>query len=113
MASLKYYYKPIREFPTGKGYADFVYLPRAEYRDEYPSLVIELKWDTLPSIAIDQIKEKKYPNSLLSYSGSILLVAISYDKKNKEHSVLTCREQEAPTSKRSESWSSSLEEFEK
>ena len=88
LASLKYYYKPIREFPTGKGYADFVYLPRAEYRDEYPSLVIELKWNTLSSIAIDQIKEKKYPNSLLSYSGAILLVAISYDKKNKEHSVL-------------------------
>ena len=35
--------------------------------------------------AIQQIRERQYPNSLLQYTGNILLVAINYDEKTKEH----------------------------
>lgn len=35
--------------------------------------------------ALEQIKEKRYPESLLSYTGDILLVGINYNKKDKSH----------------------------
>ena len=35
-----------------------------------------------------QIKEKKYPESITKYTGEILLVAINYDKKTKEHQCM-------------------------
>ena len=31
------------------------------------------------------IKDKKYPDSIAQFSGQILLVAVNYDKKTKEH----------------------------
>ena len=31
LSTLKYYFKPIRELPTGRGFADFVYIPKAHY----------------------------------------------------------------------------------
>ena len=37
------------------------------------------------SAAIQQIEDKKYPESLARYTGDILLVGINYDKKSKEH----------------------------
>ena len=85
LSSMQYYYKPVREFPTGRGFADFVYLPRPEYADEYPALLIELKWNQKAETAVNQIKSRKYPESLQQYAGDILLVGISYDKKDKKH----------------------------
>ena len=38
--------------------------------------------------AVKQIKEKKYPESLLQYTGDILLVGINYDPDNKKHECL-------------------------
>ena len=38
--------------------------------------------------AMQQIKEKKYPDSILAYTGNILLVAINYDKNSKKHQCL-------------------------
>ncbi len=38
--------------------------------------------------AIEQIKEKKYPISVEAYTGEILLVGISYDKKSKVHQCM-------------------------
>ena len=35
--------------------------------------------------ALQQIKDKKYPDSLLQYTGHILIVGINYDKKSKVH----------------------------
>lgn len=35
-----------------------------------------------------QIKDKKYPSSILDYTGEILLVGINYDKTSKEHQCL-------------------------
>lgn len=44
LSTLKYYFKPIRELPTGREFADFVYIPKLEYKDYYPALLVELKW---------------------------------------------------------------------
>ncbi len=81
------YYTCYRELPTGKGFADLVFLPRPNHADK-PAMIIELKWDQTAETALQQIKEKRYPQSLKDYQGKILMVGICYDKKNKEH---TCR----------------------
>lgn len=75
----------MRELPTGVGFADFVYIPKPEYKNTYPALVIELKWNKKAETALQQIKEKRYPDSILNYTGNILLVGINYDKSSKEH----------------------------
>ena len=78
------YYTIYREFPTGKGFADMIFIPRKKYREK-PALVVELKWDKTAKGAISQIKEKQYVKSLEEYQGNILLVGINYDKKTKRH----------------------------
>lgn len=88
LSSMQYYFKPVRELPTGRGFADFVYIPKPEYRGNYPALIVELKWNKNVSTALQQIKEKNYPKSVLDYTGAILLVAVSYDKKSKVHQCL-------------------------
>lgn len=85
LSCMKYYFKPVRELPTGRGFADFVYLLKPEYRNEYPALVVELKWKQSAEASIRQIRDRKYPESLLPYIGKILLVGIHYDKQTKEH----------------------------
>lgn len=86
LAAMDYYFKPIRELPTGRGFADFVYLPKPAYREDYPALVVELKWNRGAETALQQIKEKRYAEALKENAGSVLLVGINYDKKTKEHS---------------------------
>ncbi len=85
LSAMQYYFKPVRELPAGLGFADFVFIPKPEYRDIYPALVIELKWNKDAMTALQQIKERRYPESVLNYTGDILLVGINYDKKSKEH----------------------------
>ena len=85
LSAIKYYFKPIRELPTGRGFADFVFIPKPLYRDDYPALLVELKWNKDAETALNQIKERKYPESLQQYTGDILLVGINYDKKEKVH----------------------------
>ena len=85
LGTMNYYFKPVRELPTGRGFADFVYIPKPEYINDYPALVVELKWNKNADTAMQQIRERRYPNSLLQYTGNILLVAINYDEKTKEH----------------------------
>ena len=85
LSSMQYYFKPVREFPTGRGFADFVYIPKPEYKADYPALVVELKWNKNAKTALQQIYEKKYPESIAEYTGEILLVGINYDKKTKKH----------------------------
>ncbi len=75
-------YTVIKEMTTGKGFADVVYIP---YVPDMPALVIELKHNKCADSAIDQIKDKKYFDSLESYTGDLLLVGINYDEKTKEH----------------------------
>ena len=85
LSAIKYYFKPIRELSTGRGFADFVFIPKPLYRDYYPALLVELKWNKDAETALNQIKERKYPESLQQYTGDILLVGINYDKKEKVH----------------------------
>ena len=85
LSAIKYYFKPIRELSTGRGFADFVFIPKPLYRDYYPALLVELKWNKDAETVLNQIKERKYPESLQQYTGDILLVGINYDKKEKVH----------------------------
>ena len=85
LSSMQYYFKPIREFPAGRGFADFVFIPKPEFQNYYPALVVELKWDKSAVGAIEQIKEKQYGNALKDYQGNLLLAGINYNKKTKKH----------------------------
>ena len=79
-----YYMNPIMELPSGKGFADVVYLPKRNM--DIPALVVELKWNHSAEGAIAQIKEKGYTDWIKGYTGDILLVGLNYDKTTKEHS---------------------------
>ncbi|MGN1140297.1 MAG: AAA family ATPase [Oliverpabstia sp.] len=85
LSAMQYYFKPIRELPTGRGFADFVFIPKPEYKQYYPAIVAELKWNKSVQTAMKQIKDKKYPTSISDYTGEILLVGISYEIDSKEH----------------------------
>lgn len=81
------YYTIIREFPSGKGFADLCFIPRKMHADK-PAAVIELKWDKSAEGAIAQIKERQYVTDLKEYHGDLLLAGINYDKKEKKHTCL-------------------------
>ena len=85
LSAMQYYFKPVRELPTGRGFVDFVFIPKPEYRNDYPALVVELKWNKSAVSALQQIKDKKYPDSIQGYAGNVLLVGINYSKKEKKH----------------------------
>ena len=80
------YYVIHRELATGKGYADMVLMPRRNV--DKPAIVLELKYRQDVEAAIDQIKRKDYVGKVGQYTGDILLVGISYDKKEKRHSCV-------------------------
>lgn len=75
-------YDCFKELTTGKGFADVVYVP---VHQDKPALIIELKHNKTAESAIDQIKEKKYFDSLSRYSGDMLFVGINYDEDEKTH----------------------------
>lgn len=87
--SARKYYTIVREMPSGKGFADFVFFPRK--KSKIP-MVVELKWGKSAEEAIHQIKEKQYGKALNGYEGEILFVGINYDKKSKKHSCKIVRE---------------------
>lgn len=78
------FYSVYRELPSGKGFADLVFLPRRKF-PEKPALVVELKWDKCAEGAIEQIRRKEYCHSLKEYQGNLLLVGVNYDKNTKAH----------------------------
>lgn len=82
-------YRVEREDKAGEGYADFIFYPDCKSAD---AIILELKVDSTPDDAIRQIKDKKYILRFKGkiaekpkYSGRILAVGISYNKKTKEH----------------------------
>lgn len=85
--SARNFYMIYRELPSGKGFADLVFLPRKKF-PEKPAIVVELKWDKDVSGAIAQIKNKEYCRSLEEYRGNVLLVGVNYDKKTKVHECM-------------------------
>ena len=72
-------YLVVREFPTGKGFADIVLLPKNGVQS--PAMVIELKFKNDVHAAIDQIHHNNYPGRLKDYYGELILVGISYGKR--------------------------------
>ena len=78
-------YTVVKEMTAGKGFADVVFIP---YSKEDPAMVIELKHNKSAQSGLDQIRQKRYYDSLSLYRGSILLVGIRYDEKEKTHSCV-------------------------
>ena len=83
------YYEIYRELPSGKGYADYAFIPRKNAGNR-PAMIIELKYDKTVDSAIGQIKDRRYDGKLKGYSDEIILIGINYDKKdaNKKHSCV-------------------------
>lgn len=82
-------YRVEREDKAGEGYVDFIFYPERKRTD---ALILELKVDGTPEDAIAQIKKKNYAlrfqgkiGEKPKYTGRILAVGISYDRKTKEH----------------------------
>ena len=74
-----------REMPSGKGFADLIFIPRKNCTQ--PAFIIELKQNESSETALNQIKKKDYTDALKDYHGEVILVGINYDK-NKHH---TCK----------------------
>ena len=83
--SARDYYTIVCELPSGKGYADLVFIP---FKNDKPAMVIELKYDKDADTAIKQIKDKKYFFGLEKCLDNLLLVGISYDIKTKKHECI-------------------------
>ena len=88
-------YRVEREEKAGKGFVDFIFYP--EHQDS-AAFILELKVDSTPEKAIQQIKAKNYALRLRGtlgerpkYTGKIFGIGISYDKKTKKH---TCKIEE-------------------
>lgn len=82
-------YRIEREDKAGEGYVDFIFYPERKWAD---ALILELKIDSTPEEAISQIKDKNYAlrftgkmGETPKYTGRLLAVGISYDRKTKEH----------------------------
>ena len=83
------YYNIVREMPSGKGFADFTFIPRAN-AGWRPAMVVELKYNQSADTAIQQIKEKRYQGALSGYGDKILLVGINYDAEGEDKKHHTC-----------------------
>ena len=80
------YYTKVRELPTGRGFADIVFIPKR--KNERPVMIVELKYDKSAAGAISQIKDRKYVKALEEYQGDLLLVGINYNKRTKKHECI-------------------------
>lgn len=73
-----------REAKSGKGYCDYIFLPR---KSNLPAILLELKVGKSCEEAIKQIKERKYVQKVKS-AQEVLFVGINYNKHNKQHTCL-------------------------
>lgn len=83
-------YRVKREDKAGTGYVDFIFYPETD--KSIDCIILELKVDSSPEEAIRQIKTRKYDlrfreriGEEQKYTGRILAVGISYNKKTKKH----------------------------
>lgn len=79
-----------REDKTGKGYVDFIFFPINPASD---GIILELKIDHTPEKTLEQIRTRDYLLKFQGrlgdaprYTGRILAVGMSYDRKTKKHS---------------------------
>ena len=77
-------YTVVKEMTTGKGFADVVFIPFVDDK-KYPAMIIELKRNGSAETALNQIREKKYFDSLGAYSGDLLFIGVNYDENAKTH----------------------------
>lgn len=70
-----------RELATGKDFADIVMLPRKNVNK--PAIIVELKYRGSAQGAIEQIKQRNYPDKIAEYTGEILLVGVNYESDSK------------------------------
>lgn len=82
-------YRVEREDKAGEGFVDFIFYPEIRSDD---AIILELKIDSRPEEAVEQIKNKGYALRLKGklgekpkYTGRILAVGISYSRKTKNH----------------------------
>lgn len=85
-------YRIEREDRAGRGYVDFIFYPQLKSED---GIILELKVDSSPVQAVRQIKEKNYAlrfkgrlGEQSGYTGRILGVGISYDRRTKKHGCI-------------------------
>ncbi|MCC8066168.1 MAG: ATP-binding protein [Clostridiales bacterium] len=83
-------YEIFRELPTGKGFADYAFIPRKGV--DKPPMIIELKYNKSADSAIRQIHDNRYAGKLAGFGGKVLLVGVNYDKdaKGEERKHHTC-----------------------
>lgn len=83
-------YRVEREDKAGEGYVDFIFYPERKGED---ALILELKVDSTPEEAVTQIRNKNYAlrfkgkmGEKPKYTGRVLAVGISYNRRTKVHS---------------------------
>ena len=81
--SLKQFYNVKKEDTSILGRSDISFIP---YDNNHIPFIVELKINSSAEEAIEQIKQKKYFNSLGDYHGKVLLLGISYDENTLKHS---------------------------
>ena len=86
-------YRVKREDKAGIGYADFIFYPVLDRSQD--CIILELKVDSTPEEAVEQIKKKRYALAFAPkigekpvYTGRILAVGIAYDRQNKTHECM-------------------------
>ena len=62
----------------------FIFIPKPMYKNDYPDLVIELKWNKAAKTAVEQIRNRKYTQVLEQFAGDILL-----PKRQKASQIIT------------------------
>ena len=82
-------YTVVKEFHSGKGYADMAFIP---YVPNRVPIVVEFKIDQNPERGLRQITDNCYTEAFKDLHGQVILVAISYNKKDKSHSCKIERE---------------------
>ncbi len=80
--SVKQFYNVKKEDTSTLGRADITFIP---YDNTHIPFIIELKANSTPLDAIEQIKKKEYFNSLGDYHGKVLLLGISYNFETLKH----------------------------
>ncbi len=83
--NVKQFYNVKKEDTSELGRADLTFVP---YDNSHIPFIIELKVNSTPLDAINQIKKKEYFNSLGDYHGKVLLLGISYNDKTLKHSSI-------------------------
>lgn len=80
-------YRLIGELPTGRGFADIVFLPLPSVNR--PAFIVGLKYDKTAQSARQQVKDRQPTQVREGYSGEILRLGIHYEKKKvKPHSCV-------------------------